>query len=279
MAYEIKLDSFEGPLDLLLYLIRKNNIDIYDIPIAEITAQYLDYMDIMEKFNLEIAGEFLVMSATLIYIKSELLLPKPEIEDEEDPRDELVNKLLQYEKIKEAADLLKEKEKLQRDVFTRNRLIFNDDDYVVDASLFDLLDAFKKIISRVEENVKEIIQEEIKIEDRIKYVLDVIEERGHVDFSALFAKMNMSRQFVIVTFMALLELIKQMKVYARQAKPFDEIRIFKKQPPEPKNNSTQELMEIDENAAEKQVEIINELKEDIKGNITIEEKEKSEEQE
>lgn len=256
MTYQVRLDSFEGPLDLLLYLIRKSNIDIYDIPIAEITAQYLDYIDIMEKLNLDVAGEFLVMSSTLIYIKSEMLLPRPEVEgvEEEDPRDELVRKLLEYEKIKEVSKALREKETVQREVFTRNRIAFTEEDHIVDASLFDLLDAFKKMISRAEESFKEVIQEEIKVEDRIKYILDVLEEREWVEFSALFAKLNMSRQLIIVSFIALLELIKQNKVYARQSRPFKEIRLYKIK------IAVKNETKPDESEADKQTEFINEIK-------------------
>ncbi len=280
MTYQVRLDLFEGPLDLLLYLIKKDNIDIYDIPVAEITAQYLDYLDIMNKLNLDVAGEFLVMSAALIYIKSEMLLPRPEIEGEEDPRNELVSKLLEYEKIKEVSKALREKEESQREVFTRNRITFTEEDYVIDASLFDLLDAFKKIVSRAEESFKEVIQEEIKIEDRIEYILDLLNEREWIDFSAMFAKLNMSRQLIIVTFMAILELVRQRKIFARQSDMFKEIRIYRKKADEKEEDNGQVEQRSDE--ADEQKKIIDELKEkkeegETQGDESKEEKEEESE--
>lgn len=240
MTYQVRLDAFEGPLDLLYYLIKKNNIDIYDIPMAEITSQYLEYIEIMEKLNLEVAGEFLVMSATLIHIKSELLLPKPEISEEEDPRDELVKKLLEYEKIKKASLALKERELEQRGIFTRGRITFSEEDYILDANLFDLLDAFKKLISNIgKEEIKEILQEEVSVEDRINEIMGLIKDKGCIVFSDI-ANEKMGKKMIIATLIALLELIKQRKIYARQAKPYGDIKIFKSSDEEDKNRPSPE---------------------------------------
>jgi len=229
MDYNVKLEAFEGPLDLLLHLIRKNDIDIYDIPIAEITSQYLEYIEIMQTLSLDIAGEFLVMAATLVQIKSEMLLPEPQLEEdeEEDPRAELVKKLLEYRKIREATKSLRERELAQKGVYARDSALFKDEDYTVEATLFDLLDAFRKIVLEVkEERVKEIIPETITIEERIEGIIGALKDREFMDFSDIFGKES-TKMFLIVSFLALLELIRQKKVYVRQSKTFGNIRIYR----------------------------------------------------
>ncbi len=227
--YKVRLEVFEGPLDLLLHLVKKNELDIFNIPIAEITADYLNYIKLFRKLNLNFAGEFLVMAATLIHIKSRMLLPSPEtIEEEEieDPRAELAARLMEYKKFKEAAGILKEKEAIQRDVYGRLPLVPQDEDYTIEASLFDLMDAFQKVVFRAEKEVREIIQEDIRVEDRIREILNLLENKRFINFETIFSGQR-TKRLLIVTFLALLELIRLRTVFARQARPFGHIRIYR----------------------------------------------------
>ena len=227
--YKVRLEVFEGPLDLLLHLVKKNDLDIFDIPIAEITADYLNYIRLFRKLNLDFAGEFLVMAATLIHIKSRMLLPSIEtVEEEEleDPRAALAARLMEYEKFKEAAIILKKKEAIQRDIYGRLPLIPQDEDYTIEATLFDLLDAFQRVAFRVEKEVREIIQEDIKVEDRIQEILSLLENKRFINFETIFSGQR-TKRLLIVTFLALLELIRLKMVFARQARLFGDIRIYK----------------------------------------------------
>jgi segregation and condensation protein A len=225
-GYRVKLDVFEGPLDLLLYLIRKNQIDIYDIPIAEITQQYLDMLDLMRTLNLDVAGEFLVMAATLTHIKSKMLLPSPPDsegdEEEEDPRKELVDRLLEYERYKVAATSLEGKEILERDVFTR-KVIEDGEDEELELSIFELIEALQEVLKRSShELVHEITLERISIEEKITQILDkLINAGGEVEFTSLFEGEPI-KEVIIITFLAVLELI---KIYQRRA--FRPIKIRK----------------------------------------------------
>ncbi|MBI5044091.1 MAG: segregation/condensation protein A [Nitrospirae bacterium] len=235
MSYEIKLDMFEGPLDLLLYLIRKNEVNIYDIPIALITQQYLEYIDLMKSLNLDIAGEFLVMAATLIHIKSKMLLPPTETDEDEegeDPRAELVRRLSEYKKFKDAAMLLEEKENLWRDVFRREGSV---EEYgapeaeplLFDFSLFDLVDALKSVIERLpEKGAIEFAAEELSVKDRMNVILERLENIESLLFAELFDN-DKTRMAIVATFLALLELVKLRLVRIQQVKEFDVIRIFK----------------------------------------------------
>jgi len=227
--YRVRLEVFEGPLDLLLHLVKKNELDIFNIPIAEITADYLNYIKLFRKLNLNFAGEFLVMASTLIHIKSRMLLPSVEtVEEEEieDPRAELAARIMEYKKFKEAASILKEKEAIQRDVYGRLPLVPQDEDYTLEATLFDLMDAFQKVVFRAEKEVREIIQEDIRVEDRIQEILSLLENKRFINFETIFSGQR-TKRLLIVTFLALLELIRLRTVFARQARPFGDIRIYK----------------------------------------------------
>jgi segregation and condensation protein A len=218
-AYRVKLDRFEGPLDLLLYLIRKNEVNIYDIPIANVTEQYLGYINLMQELNLDVAGEFLVMAATLIHIKSKMLLPRPETAqesflEEEDPRDELVRRLLEHQKFKQAADVLHDREMTRNAQFTRpdSRVAeaMNDEyEPELEVDLFSLLTAFKGVLSRASRRERMILPpEKISIEDRIQQLLGRLSETEACGFEDLFEDGDGSRSFMIVTFLALLEMIR-----------------------------------------------------------------------
>jgi segregation and condensation protein A len=244
-SYAVKLPIFEGPLDLLLHLIKTNEINIYDIPIALITQQYLDYLKMMKTLNLSIAGEFIVMAATLIYIKSKTLLPPEETpldEKEEDPRAELVRRLLEYKQFKEAASSLADREEEWRDVFRREGKEKNGHDVTLtDLSLFDLLDALQKVMERVpSKRSVDILIDELTVKDRMSVILSELESSDGIDFLSLFDE-DATRYAIIVTFLALLELIRLRLLFIRQDEQFGPIRIFK-----PKNETfSQPEEEID----------------------------------
>jgi len=230
-SYAVKLPTFEGPLDLLLHLIKTNEINIYDIPIALITQQYLDYLKMMKTLNLSIAGEFIVMAATLIYIKSKMLLPVEEMpleEQEEDPRVELVRRLLEYKQFKEAAITLAEREQEWRDVFRREEKGGNGHEVTLaDLNLFDLLDALQKVLERVpSKRSVDILIDELTVKDRMSVILSGLEAADGIDFLSLF-ETDRTRAAIIVTFLALLELIRLRLVWAQQNDLFGPIRIFK----------------------------------------------------
>lgn len=226
---DVSLENFEGPLDLLLYLIRKNDLDIYDIPIASITKEYLSYLDLMKDLNLETAGEFLVMASTLMQIKAQMLLPAPEalVDEGPDPRTELVNKLLEYQQYKEAASVLTRYNERAKDVYYRTTPpTFGEEDFTLKASVFDLLGAFKRILEAAPREVGQILRDEIPLEVKIREVLDLLAEKTSVDFAELFPR-GRRRIDLIVTFMALLELIRLKQIVARQSDNFAEIRIYR----------------------------------------------------
>lgn len=228
--YNIKIPVFEGPLDLLLHLIRENKIDIYDIPIALITHQYLQYIKMMKELNLEIAGEFLVMAATLIYIKSRMLLPPDEevpLEEQEDPRLELIQRLLEYQRFKEAALNLKDREEEWMKVF-RKKPISDEADaelYLFDVSLFDLLSAFKKILETAPPEVISITKETLTVKDKMSLIMEMLEGHEAVRFEELFRE-NITRIQLIITFVALLELIRLGLVRAYQEREFGNIWVI-----------------------------------------------------
>lgn len=227
--YEVHLEVFEGPLDLLLYLIRKSDMDIYDIPISQITSEYLEYLNLLKELNLDVASEFMVMAATLMQIKSKTLLPAeetPEGEEEIDPRAELVNKLLEYEKYKEVGKLLARKELNEQGIYYKANPVFNEDEFVLDVTLFDLIESFRKIINALPKEIKEIVYEEIPIEQKIRELLDMLENREYLSFRELFEK-EKTRTGIVVVFLAMLELIRLKQIVARQAQAFGEIRIYR----------------------------------------------------
>lgn len=214
-TYSIKLPVFEGPLDLLLHLIRENEIDIYDIPISLITRQYLEYVGLMKELNLDIAGEFLVMAATLIYIKSRMLLPQEEAEAEgeaEDPRVELVQRLLEYKAFKEVSLALREKEEEWAEVFSREPVEETEEEekeelYLFDLNVFDLIGAFKKILESAPPETTVITRDALSVKDKMSYIVEVMEGREAVRFEELF-KAGIAKPHIIVTFVALLELLR-----------------------------------------------------------------------
>jgi segregation and condensation protein A len=232
----IRLARFEGPLDLLLHLIKRDEIDIYDIPIAHITQQYLAYIELMRSLDLEVAGEFLVMAATLMRIKAKMLLPLPaagEEEDEGDPREELVQRLVEYRQFKEAADTLKTREAERRQLFERG-MVPGDDEAgplpLAPVTLFDLLDALNRVMSRVPEVVTyDVEAEAFDVEEKMSWIASAVAEQGSVDFAALLMRCRV-RAEMIVTFMALLELIKLGQVGVIQAEAFGSIMLVHRTP-------------------------------------------------
>ena len=215
-AYRVHIEEFEGPLDLLLHLIKKNEVDIYNIPIAAITRQYLEYIDLLKELNLDIAGEFLVMAATLLQIKSRMLLPITPEEEEaevEDPRAELVRRLLEYQRYREASFELSSRNLLGRDVFARK---FDSPEIAdlapreqsPDVELFELIEAFQRVLARVSvETFHNVVTDGISIADRISEVLSLLHEEKTINFDALFSD-GMTRDLLVVTFLSILELCK-----------------------------------------------------------------------
>jgi segregation and condensation protein A len=230
----IHLDAFEGPLDLLLHLIRKEEIDIWDIPIARITEQYLEYIQIMKDLNINMAAEWLMMASTLIHIKSRMLVPQEkneesEDEDIEDPRHELVYQLLEHQKFKNAAEMLYTREEVENAVWNKppeNAL--EETNEIVAVSLFDLLKAFHEVVRRFEEQqVLEVDKEEVTVEQKIADIRNRLLIHDQILFSTLFGEIRSKRQ-LIVTFLALLELVRMNEVWLYQKGAFEEIQISKK---------------------------------------------------
>ena len=243
----IKVHQFEGPLDLLLHLIKQNQVNVYDIPIALITRQYLEYLDLMQELNLDVASEFLVMAATLIHIKSRMLLPRPEItaeEDEaqEDPRDVLVRRLVEHQKYVTAANLLHDRETLRSAQWTRpdsrvEAIAGEKYEPELEVDLFGLLSAFKAVLERVRNRPSiPLPPEQISIEARMAQLLDRLSTTEACGFDALFSDSS-SRPEVIVTFLALLEMIRLQLVRVFQSGQSG-IRIYKRLPPAGQDGSS-----------------------------------------
>jgi segregation and condensation protein A len=238
-AYPVRLANFEGPLDLLLHLIKQNEVNIYDIPIALITRQYLDYIDLMQEMNLDVAGEFLVMAATLIHIKSRLLLPRPDPTQEdpdEDPREALVRRLLEHQKFKAAAELLHERETLRSAQWTRpdgpiSEIAGEAPEPEIEVDLFSLITAFRTVVERAKKRPKVYLPgEQIPIEDRIEELMAKLSETEACGFEDLFADVR-TRSGLIVTFLALLEMIRLKLVRIFQSGPMGPIRVYKRSRP------------------------------------------------
>jgi len=229
--YEVKLEVFEGPLDLLLYLIRKDELDIYDIPIAHITAQYLAFLQPIHRLDIEQASDFILMAATLMKVKSQMMLPREGIlgegEAEGDPREELVRRLLEYQQFKEIADWLGLQKEDQNDVFLRRRGpvdLLPESVELHSVSLFDLLTVFKHVLETVSQSLAhQIVEEEVSVEACIEQVLAVLERRSRVRFWDLIQ--GRDRATLIALFVGLLELLKAQRIRVQQARPFDEIWI------------------------------------------------------
>ena len=239
-AYPVRVHNFEGPLDLLLHLIKKNEVSIYDVPIVRITQQYLEYIEAMLELNLEIVGEFLVMAATLIHIKSRMLLPRPDPtqdEPEEDPRDALIRRLIEHQKFKAAAELLHERETLRSAQWGRPdsrvaAIAGEPFEPELEVDLFSLIAAFRNVLERAKQRPPvPLPAEQISIETRIDQLLARVSEIETCGFEDLFAD-NETRGDVITTFLALLEMIRLKLVRVFQTAPFGSIRVYKRVRPE-----------------------------------------------
>lgn len=233
--YKVKLEIFEGPLDLLLFLIKRDEIDIYDISLERITRQYLEYLEAFKQLNIDLAGEFVVMAANLIYLKSRSLLPvdqHPPEEDveEDDPRWELIRQLIEYKKFKEAAAQLHVRELEQERMFTRDggavALLQEAPLRLGEVGIFQLINAFQNVIKRVEarEDLREIFGEHFTVSEKIDMILQRVADGARIRFSELFGEIA-SRVEIVVTFLALLELIRLKQIRAIQPDPFGEIEI------------------------------------------------------
>jgi len=237
MTYQCKLKIFEGPLDLLLHLLKEQKMDICDISIAEITKQYMEYLELMQEMNLELVGEYLVMAAELARIKSKTLLPAPEIDEEvdfvggEDPRAELMRRLLEYQRYRDAAFELRMKEHDRQQIFSRGGEIeieeSSENRELVEVSVFDLFKAYQKVLdAKSFEKDYEIEITEMSVTDRIQYILDILNSSDSVTFESFFTVLN-RKQEIIVTFLAILELMRMKLLRVQQGQHFEAIRIYK----------------------------------------------------
>ncbi|NNJ71452.1 MAG: segregation/condensation protein A [Kiritimatiellales bacterium] len=252
--YKVMLEVFEGPLDLLLYLIKKDEVDIYDIPIGRITDQYMEYLQLMKVLDLNIAGDFLVMSATLMLIKSRMLLPVEERkemdeEDEEDPRWDLVRQLVEYKKFKDAADHLEDLELHMENVFAREsehvELGAPPEVDLRDASIFDLISSLNEALGRVqEEDLQEIFAEEYTVGQKVTYIIENLKVAKRLSISDIFTGM-VSRQEIVCTFLAVLELIKLNRIAAVQDDHFGEIVVEPREPEKTEIESPEEALVVE----------------------------------
>lgn len=249
MNYNIKLDIFEGPLDLLLHLIKKNEVDIYDIPISVITEQYLEYIELLKEMNLNLAGEFLLMAATLVHIKSRMLLPVPELageeEEGEDPREELIRRLIEYQRYKEASEELAGRIRLGRDVFLRGHVPEQGmlkEERPLTVSIFALVESLKDILKKApDDSVMELSVERFSVADKINYILDTLGHAESVTFKGLFDE-QATRGEIIVTFLALLELVKLLLVKIHQTDD-GTIRVYSHEPQEAPGQDAESITE------------------------------------
>ena len=230
--YRVRLENvFEGPMDLLVHLIKKAEVDIYDIPIAQITEQYLNYLEWLKQMNIDFAGDFVLMASTLTHIKSKMLLPAQEgDEEEEDPRLEITRPLLEYLRIKSAAEQLAERNLLGDKTFVRkpdSRLFKNvEDDQVIRIGLFELIDAFQSILDKVTPSHRvDLARDRISVQERITQLTDLLEDNESMTFDELFTECR-ERPDIIVTFLAILEMAKLGLIHIAQHVPTGIIRIF-----------------------------------------------------
>jgi segregation and condensation protein A len=240
--YRVKLPVYEGPLDLLIHLININEIDIYNIPIAKITNEYLEYINLMKELNLEVASEFILLAATLIYIKSKSLLPKPQEdlieEDELDPQAGLVELLLEHQKFKKTAEMLKQRSEERRQVWTRTAKDWEDkieEDKLTEVGLFDLISALKKVLQQREKTKSlNLKRKEYTLEEKIMELTEILAEKRQLSFSSFFIKLE-SKIEIILYFLALLELVRRGEIKIYQKKPLEEIIIHAENPHFPHN--------------------------------------------
>lgn len=229
--YQVRLEIFQGPLDLLLFLIRKKKINIHDIPMAVITREYLDYLNRKERINLDREAEFLLIAALLIAIKSQMLLPREQpLEDESDPRRQLVHRLLDYEKIKAACELLRDREEEQLQVWRRTGLppfIADGEEFeTLDVSLFDLAEAFFALLQRkAREDYRVLKAKEVSLEDKMKEILTILGEHDYLDFLDYLDRQE-SVEEALIAFFCLLELLKARLVFAVQESLFHTIKVW-----------------------------------------------------
>jgi len=239
--YRLKLDVFEGPFDLLLYLIKKDEIDIYDIPIAKITDQYLDFLETMRRQGIDIASEWLVMAATLVQIKSRMLLPleedRPhELEDEPDPRLELIEKLIEYRKYREIAHDLERRELREMDFFRKSLWEPEEEESFMEVDLYDLISAFKNVVDYAAPTpFTEVLRDEYPVEDKMEDIKERLRQKRSISWKEVFAEGKALAEMVAIL-LAILELIRLGKLRVRQRKSFGDIRIF----------ATKELISHDE---------------------------------
>lgn len=244
--YEVKIDIFEGPMDLLLYLIRKDELDVYDIPIAHITKHYLAFLNQLHLLDIEHASDFILMAATLMRIKSQMMLPREEIEqyqgEDSDLREELIRRLMEYQQFKELAEWLEEQKSNRGDVFLSNQGIGktnleDDDDPKLSAvNLFDLLNAYKFALDTIPiEKVHEVFSEQISVEECVELIVKSLEAHERIRFADVIQGRN--KNGVVSTFVGMLELLKAQRVRVQQSRPFDDIWIEKS------NNSVSQLLE------------------------------------
>lgn len=230
--YKVKLSMFEGPLDLLLFLIRKEEVSIYDIPIARITEQYLDYLRAMQELDIGVAGEFLVMAATLIHIKTQMLLPRdPDASDQEieDPRKELVYQLLEHQKFKGAANVLHQRATMEAAAFTRASMDEDKDNPEVAATIFQLFEVFKEVMDRRRAITEiEIARDEMTIAEKIAEIKLLLNTAEKVSARSLFERAGSRREMVLI-FLAVLELVKELQVRLRQSEIFGDITLTRRE--------------------------------------------------
>ena len=233
-SMNIKINEFEGPLDLLLHLIKENKMDIMNIEVEKITEQYINYLNEQEKMNLEIASEYLVMASELLELKSKLLLPNPKqeedsTEEEADPREELVNRLLEYQAYKEITKVLKEKEELRKEIYTKSpenikQYVEEDTKLSSDITLDDLVEAFKKYLERKKESKPlktKVTTNEISVSSRRLEIKSILKEKPRVSFFELFPVFN--KEYIVATFLAILEMAKNKELEITQERNFDDI--------------------------------------------------------
>lgn len=250
--YKIQLPNFEGPFDLLLYFIKRDELNIYDIPIAKITDEFLQYIRLIRIFDLELAGDFILMASNLMYIKSQLLLPietiEGEDENQEDPRKQLVQRLLEYKQIKEAAISLRNHEEenkynYYRNLFEADRKQFNESENFKNATLFDLLNAFQKVFKKniVETNEHIVSIAPLTVEEQSEIIVNILNEKNRIFFFEFIS--NQSKEMIVLTFLALLDLVKYRKILIFQDEHFDDISIVKRNLEEEEIEILEEIVE------------------------------------
>ncbi|MGD1969917.1 MAG: segregation/condensation protein A [Desulfobacterales bacterium] len=230
-VYKVQLENiFEGPMDLLVHLIKKNELDIYDIPIALVTEQYLQYMEWMKAMNIDLAGDFIVLASTLTQIKSRMLLPASSDEEEDDPRQEIVRPLVEYLQMKSAAEQLSDRHLLGEETFVRRtdrqEFIDGEEETYIKVGLFELIDAFQKILAKIPDDLQmEFTPDKISVKEKITQVTDILEAKGSVTFDQLFSEQP-DKNEVIVTFLAILEMVKLALIRIAQHAQTGVLRLF-----------------------------------------------------